>query len=141
MKATIARSFILCAIILMLSAGASAQRSLSDAAPSTAGNITVSAAFLPGTESLLVTGTAPSGTVVVLSLSATFDPNVPTAVVDRMDVVAARDGRFRAVLPYTSASETIAVLSVLATSMNGAASATACCFSIPGPQTPVPSLN
>ncbi|HEY5256911.1 MAG TPA: hypothetical protein VIJ12_00875 [Candidatus Baltobacteraceae bacterium] len=135
---TVVYSFILIAsITLMVSAGASAQRSSSGASASMTGGITINAAFIPGAEKLLVTGTAPSGSVVFLSLMATFDPSVPTVVVNRMDVVAARNGRFRAVLPYASAAETIAVLSVQASSWNGRSTATACCFSLPGPQTPL----
>ncbi|HUZ48976.1 MAG TPA: hypothetical protein VMW12_04425, partial [Candidatus Dormibacteraeota bacterium] len=51
----------------------------------------VSARFLKGTESLLVQGTAPAGSPVLLQLTATFDRNVPVVVIDRLNIVAARD--------------------------------------------------
>ena len=98
------------------------------------GTLTVSARFLPGTESLLVQGTAPAGSPVLLSLSATFDQDVPAVVVERVDIVAGRDNSFTAVLPYTPASEHIAVLSIQA-SMDGVSPAIACCFPVRGPRT------
>jgi len=96
--------------------------------------LSVSARFLKGTESLLVQGTAPAGSSVLLQLTATFDRNVPVVVIDRLNIVAARDNSFTAVLPYTSASEHIAVLSVQA-STDGFSPAIACCFHVAGPQT------
>lgn len=96
--------------------------------------LTVGAHFLPGTDSLLVRGTAPAGSPVLLSVSATFDRDVPAVIVDRVYVVAAEDGRFSAILPYAPASEHLAVLSVQALT-TGIAPATACCFPVGGPRT------
>ena len=98
------------------------------------GSLTISARFLPGTESLLVHGTAPAGSPVFLTLSATFDQDVPAVVVDRVDIVADRDNSFTAVIPYAPASEHIAVLSIQA-SMDGVSPAVACCFPVRGPGT------
>jgi hypothetical protein len=134
----VTRSFIPVALITlmaMVAFGASAQQASSDGSASMTGGIIIKAAFIPGEESLLVTGTAPSGSVVFLSLSATFDSGVPTTLVNRTNVVAARDGRYRAVMPYASAAEEFAVLSVRASSWDGRSSATACCFPVPTTQT------
>ncbi len=122
----------------LLLVAAAAMMAVSPATPSHfgqgGGSLTVSARFLPGTESLLVQGTAPAGSPVLLSLSATFDQDVPAVVVDRVDIVAGRDNSFTAVLPYTPASEHIAVLSIQA-SMDGVSPAIACCFPVRGPRT------
>lgn len=96
--------------------------------------ITINARFLPGTESLMVQGTAPAGSQVLLTLTAAFDADVPVAVIDRLYVIADRDNNFSAVLPYAPASEHNAVLSVQA-SMDGTSPAIACCFPVRGPHT------
>ena len=131
MKILIVRSLLLLSAVAMIAAA-------SPASPTHfgqgGGSLTVSARFLPGTESLLVHGTAPAGSPVFISLSATFDQDVPAVVVNRVDIVADRDNSFTAVLPYTPASEHIAVLSIQA-SMDGVLPAIACCFPVRGPRT------
>lgn len=130
MKILIVRSLLLLSAVAMMAA--------SPASPTRfgrgGGTLTVSARFLPGTESLLVQGTAPAGSPVSLLLSATFDQDVPAVVVNRLNIVADRDNSFTAVLPYTPASEHIAVLSIQA-SMDGVSPAIACCFPVRGPRT------
>jgi len=96
--------------------------------------LTINARLLRGTESLLVQGTAPAGASVLLSLSATFDRDVPAVVIDRLLVVADADNTFTAVIPYTSASERFVVLAVQA-SLHGLSPVVACCFSVRGPST------
>jgi hypothetical protein len=130
MKTPIVRStLLLTAIALMAAVPASPSRSGKGG-----GTLTISARPLRGTESLLVQGTAPAGAPVFLRLTATFDRDVPAVVVDRMRVVADADNGFTAVLPYTPASEHIAILSVQA-SMAGLSPAIACCFAARGPRT------
>lgn len=120
------------AAALLLAVGVPTAALLAGSVPS--GTLTVRAAFLRGTESVLVQGTAPAGTVVLLGVSATFNRDLPSVVVDRADALAGTDGRFRAVLPYTPASEAFTVLSVQA-SADGMTPVTACCFPVKGPQT------
>jgi hypothetical protein len=128
MKTLTARSLMLIAALATMTATPAPIRA--DVQP-----LTVSASFLPGTESLLVRGRADAGSLVVLELSGTLDRDLPAVIIDRMQIVASSTNSFVAVLPYAPAFEHFATLSVSAMA-DGETPAIACCFHVQGPMTP-----
>ena len=89
------------------------------------GSISLEARQLQGAEAISIDGNAPSGSQVTVTLLATVSPEVPTIVVSRHDVVTDATGRFGAVIPIASAYERGTLLTIVATSSSGAASASA----------------
>lgn len=89
------------------------------------GAISLEARQLQGAEAIDVTGAAPAGAQVTLTLLALLSPDIPTVLVSRHDVVSDVNGRFRAVVPIASAYERGTILQVVATSAPGVASAQA----------------
>ena len=89
------------------------------------GNLTLEARQLQGAEAVSVTGTAPPGAIVTLTLTALISEDLPTVLVSRHDAAADVNGRFAAVIPIASAYERGIVLTVIATSASGAAPAQA----------------
>jgi copper amine oxidase-like protein len=87
------------------------------------GSITMEARQLQGAEAINVTGSAPAGVPVTITLLAVISSDIPTAVVSRNDVVADANGRFDAIIPIASAYERGTLLRVVATSSPGVASA------------------
>lgn len=81
--------------------------------------LTLEARQLQGAEALSVTGNAPAGSQVTITLLATVSQDIPTIVVSRHNVVSDATGRFGAVIPIASAYERGTLLNVLATSVSG----------------------
>ncbi len=88
------------------------------------GSITMEARQLQGAEAINVSGSAPTGVPVTLTLLAVVSSDIPTIVVSRNDVVTDANGRFTAIIPIASAYERGTLLRVVATSTSGIASAT-----------------
>jgi hypothetical protein len=105
-------------------AGASAGMSTTPD-PSVQGAITLEARQLQGSEAIDVSGTAPAGAPVTITLLAVVSSDVPTILVSRHDIVSDVNGRFGAVIPIASAFERGTILRVLATSTSSVASAQA----------------
>ena len=89
------------------------------------GQVTLEARQLQGAEAIDVQGTAPAGAPVTITLMALISPDLPTVLVSRHDIVSDVNGRFGAVIPIASAYERGIVLTVIATSAPGVASAQA----------------
>jgi hypothetical protein len=87
--------------------------------------LTLEARQLQGSEAISVTGKAPAGSQVTITLLATVSKDIPTIVVSRHDVVTDATGHFGAVIPIASAYERGTLLNVLATSVSGVAPAQA----------------
>ncbi len=94
-------------------------------APGTAQQITLEARQLQGAEAIDVSGTAPAGGTVTVTLTALVSEDIPTVLVSRHDVVADVNGRFGAIIPIASAYERGIILTVYATSGPGVAGAQA----------------
>ncbi len=89
------------------------------------GSLTLEARQLRGAEAISVEGSAPANAQVTITLLATVSPDVPTILVNRHDVVTDATGRFGAVIPIASAYERGTLLTIVATSAPGVASASA----------------
>ncbi|MFN2448177.1 MAG: hypothetical protein ABR508_00080 [Candidatus Baltobacteraceae bacterium] len=98
---------------------------LAQAGGTAQGQITLEARQLQGAEAIDVSGSAPPGSAVTITLTALISPDVPTVLVSRHDTLADVNGRFGAVIPIASAYERGIILKVIATSATGAASAQA----------------
>jgi hypothetical protein len=79
------------------------------------GQITLEARQLQGAEAINVTGTAPPGASVTITLTALISTDIPTVLVSRHDIVTDVNGRFGGVVPIASAYERGIVLTVYAT--------------------------
>lgn len=80
---------------------------------------------LTGSEAVVVTGQAPAGAPVTLTLFATYATDVPTVVVSRNDAHPDASGRFSTIVPIAPAYFRGSLLDVLATSLPGVSAATA----------------
>jgi hypothetical protein len=80
------------------------------------GTITIDVRPQTGSEALNVSGRAPSGAPVTLTLLATISPDLPTIVVSRHDVQADANGQFAAVISIASDYLRGSLLRVVATS-------------------------
>lgn len=89
------------------------------------GSLSLEARQLQGAEAISIEGSAPVNAPVTITLLATMSPDLPTVVVSRHDVVTDATGRFGAVIPIASAYERGTLLTVVATSAPGVASASA----------------
>lgn len=88
--------------------------------PATAGgSITLDVRPQQGSEALAVSGRAPSGAPVTITLLATLSPDLPTVVVSRHDVQPDTNGQFQATIPIASDYFRNSTLHVLATSSAG----------------------
>jgi hypothetical protein len=98
---------------------------LAQASSTAPGAITMEARQLQGAEAIDVSGTAPAGAPVTITLLAVVSSDLPTIVVSRHDIVTDVDGRYEATIPVASAYERGTILRVVATSAPGVASASA----------------
>jgi hypothetical protein len=98
---------------------------LAQAGVPASGAITMEARQLQGAEAIDVSGTAPAGAPVTITLLAVISTELPTIVVSRHDAVTDVSGRFEATIPVASAFERGTILRVVATSAPGVASASA----------------
>ena len=89
------------------------------------GAIRVEVHALPGSEALVVTGSAPASAPVTLTLFATYSTDLPTVVVSRNDAHPDANGRFTTIVPIAPAYFRGCLLDVLATSFPGVTAATA----------------
>ena len=69
------------------------------AAAAIRGAITLDAKPAPGVDAVMVTGTAPAGAPIRITLVATVAPEIPSVVLSRHDLSADASGRFQAVVP------------------------------------------
>lgn len=83
---------------------------------SASGPITVDVRQQQGTEALDVTGHAPSGLPVTITLLATISPDLPTVVVSRHDIQPDANGQFQAVIPTAPDYLRGSILRIVATS-------------------------
>jgi hypothetical protein len=83
---------------------------------SASGPITVDVRQQQGSEALDVTGHAPSGSPVTITLLATISPDLPTVVVSRHDIQPDANGQFQAVIPTAPDYLRGSILRVVATS-------------------------
>ena len=95
-------------------------------APVTAGGpITLSVRPQPGVDALAVSGRAPSGAPVTITLLATISSDLPTVVLSRHDVQPDSSGQFQAIIPTASDYLRGTIIRVLATSVAGTTPASA----------------
>jgi hypothetical protein len=87
------------------------------------GTIVLNVTQLQGAEALLVTGTAPPGAPVMITLLATLSSEVPNVLLSRHDLTAGSDGKFQAIVPIAPDYMRESFINVLATSLPGIASA------------------
>jgi hypothetical protein len=77
--------------------------------------LTLEARQLQGAEAIDVTGTAPPGATVTITLTALISTDLPTVLVSRHDVVTDSSGHFGGAIPIASAYERGIILTVIAT--------------------------
>jgi hypothetical protein len=87
-----------------------------EAPAAAAGPVSIDARPLQGSEAIAVTGRAPAGVPVTITLLATISPDLPTVVVSRHDVQADTNGQFQAVIPTAADYLRGSLLRVVATS-------------------------
>jgi hypothetical protein len=80
---------------------------------------------LPGSEALIVSGQAPAGVPVTITLFATYSTDLPTVVVSRNDAHPDASGRFSTIVPIAPDYFRGSLMDVLATSLPGVTVATA----------------
>jgi hypothetical protein len=78
---------------------------------------------VPGKLDIAVSGKAPANLPISLTLYATFTTEIPDVVVSRNEVVSDADGSFKTEIPPSSAYYHGAILTVVASSVSGVASA------------------
>lgn len=84
--------------------------------PAASGPITMDVRRATGSEAVGVSGHAPSGAPVTITLLATISPDLPTVVVSRQDVQPDANGQFQAVISIASDYARGSLLRVVATS-------------------------
>lgn len=89
-----------------------------------AAGVTLNATPIAGSEAISVSGNAPPGSAVTITLLATFSQDIPTVVVSRHVVQPDASGNYQARIPVAAAYEGGTLLHVFATSA-GESSATA----------------
>jgi hypothetical protein len=89
------------------------------------GAIALNVQPLKGQEAVLITGTAPPGAPVLITLLATFAAELPNVLISRHDLTAGADGKFQAVLPIGPDYLQDSFLRILATSGPNVTSASA----------------
>lgn len=87
------------------------------------GTIVLNVTQLQGAEAVLVTGTAPPGVPVMITLLATLSSEIPNVLLSRHDLTAGDDGKFQAIVPIAPDYLRDSFINVLATSLPGVASA------------------
>jgi len=93
--------------------------------PATQGTIVMNAVPLKGAEALLITGQAPPAAPVLITLLATFSPDIPNVLLSRNTLTAGPDGKFQAIVPIAPDYMRDTFIHVLATSVPGVVSASA----------------
>lgn len=116
---------------------APAIRSTQTAAAAT-GPISVDAHPLKGSEALSISGHAPSGAPVTITLLATISPDLPTVVVSRHDVQPDASGQFQAVISIASDYLRNSLLHVVATSAGATPASTTVTVGAPNAGITVP---
>jgi hypothetical protein len=89
------------------------------------GAIALNVQPLKGAEAVLITGTAPAGAPVLITLLGTISSDIPNVLISRHDLTAGLDGKFQAVLPIGPDYYRNTFLRVLATSGPNVTSASA----------------
>jgi hypothetical protein len=89
------------------------------------GAIALNVQPLKGAEAVLITGTAPPGAPVLITLLGTLSSELPNVLISRHDLTAGPDGKFQAVLPIGPDYLRNSFLRVLATSGPNVTSASA----------------
>lgn len=102
------------------------------------GPISVDARALQGSEALSVSGHAPSGAPVTITLLATISPDLPTVVVSRHDVQPDASGQFQAVISIASDYLRNSLLRVVATSAGATPASTTVTVGAPNAGVTVP---
>lgn len=89
------------------------------------GTIELNVTPLKGAEALLISGQAPPGAPVMITLLATLSSDLPNVLLSRHTLTAGPDGRFQAILPIAPDYMRDTFIHVLATSAPGVTSASA----------------
>jgi len=118
-------------------AAVSGMRSVAAAPPAT-GSITLDALRTQGTQALTVTGRAPAGSPVTITLLATISPDLPTVVVSRHDVQPDASGQFEAVISTAPDYLRGSLLQVVATSAGATPASTTITLDAPNAGVTVP---
>lgn len=118
-------------------AAASGMRSVAAAPPAT-GSITLDARRTQGSEALTITGHAPAGSPVTITLLATISPDLPTVVVSRHDVQPDASGQFSAVISNAPDYLRGTLLQVVATSAGASPASATVTVGPPNPGVTVP---
>lgn len=79
-------------------------------------SLSLTAQPLAGSEAISVSGTAPPGSTVTVTLLATISQDIPTIVVSRSVVLPDSGGNYQARIPIAAAYERGTILRVFATS-------------------------
>jgi len=108
------------------------------AAPAATGAITLNARSAQGTQALTITGHAPAGNPVTITLLATISPDLPTVVVSRHDVQPDASGQFEAVISTAPDYLRGSLLQVVATSAGATPASTTITFGAPNAGVTVP---
>ncbi len=87
------------------------------------GTIVLNVTQLQGAEALLVTGTAPPGAPLMITLLGTLSSEVPNVLLSRHDLTVGSDGKFQAIVPIAPDYMRDSFINVLATSLPGVVSA------------------
>jgi hypothetical protein len=99
--------------------------------------ITLSATRAVGTDTVRITGTAPTGRPLEAALYARFSQNLPTVLLSRRSVTTDAAGRYDATLPIAPAFFRGAIVTVLVRAMPDGAAASATMIVV-APNVPAP---
>jgi hypothetical protein len=119
-------------------AAAFGARSVAEQMEPASGPITVDARHAQGSEALRITGHAPAGLPVTITLLATISPDLPTVVVSRHDVQPDANGQFQAIISNAPDYLRGSLLQVVATSAGASPASATVTVGPPNPGVTVP---